>query len=89
MAFVNGYGAYQGWFMDGMSPFANIDGTQNADSAWLAACVYLGEEIVDEPETPEEPEVTPDTGDYPIAGLVVAMMAATAGAVVIGKKKEF
>lgn len=89
MAFVNGYGAYQGWFMDGMSPFANIDGTQNADSAWLAACVYLGEEIVDEPETPEEPEVTPDTGDYSIAGLVVAMMAATAGAIIIGKKKEF
>ena len=31
----------------------------------------------------------PSTGDYTVAALVVAMMAATAGAVVLTKKKEF
>ena len=34
-------------------------------------------------------EQLPETGDMSIAGLVVAMMAATAGVVVISKKKEF
>jgi hypothetical protein len=31
----------------------------------------------------------PNTGDLPVAGLVVAMMTATAGVVVLAKKKEF
>lgn len=39
-------------------------------------------------ETPSKPDVNPGTGDMAIAGLVVAMMAATAGVVVM-KKKEF
>lgn len=34
-------------------------------------------------------EPIPETGDFSIAGVVVCLMAATAGAVVIGKKKEF
>ena len=34
-------------------------------------------------------EENPELGDYGIAALVVAMMAATAGAVVLTKKKEF
>lgn len=34
-------------------------------------------------------ENIPETGDFSIAGVVVCLMAATAGAVVIGKKKEF
>ncbi len=37
----------------------------------------------------EPTEGIPGTGDMNIAALVVAMLAATAGAVVIGKKKEF
>ena len=34
-------------------------------------------------------EANPELGDYSVAALVVAMMAATAGAVVLAKKKEF
>lgn len=34
-------------------------------------------------------ETNPDAGDYSVAALVVAMMAATAGAVILTKKKEF
>ena len=89
MMYLQCYGAAQGWYDSNLTPYEAIRGEHNADSAWLVSCVYLGEEIVDEPETPEDPEVTPGTGDYSIAGLVVAMMAATAGAIVIGKKKEF
>ena len=90
VAFLKGFGSYQGWYMPNLSPFENIDGTENADSAWLASCVYLGEEIVDEnPGEDDSGEETPGTGDYSVAGLVVAMMAATAGAIVISKKKEF
>ena len=40
-----------------------------------------------EPGTPSEPNQP--TGDLSVAGLVVAMMAATAGVVVLAKKKEF
>ena len=40
-----------------------------------------------EPSTPSEPNQP--TGDLSVAGLVVAMMAATAGVVVLAKKKEF
>lgn len=88
MIFWKAYGTYQGWFNADMSSFEAIDGTQNADSAWLVSCVYLGDPIVD--ETPDEGgEENPGSGDYSVAGLVVAMMAATAGAVVISKKKEF
>lgn len=87
MIFMKGYGAYQGWFMPGLSSFEAINSEHNADSAWLVACVYLGDPIVD--EIPGEDDENPASGDFSIAGLVVAMMAATAGAVVIGKKKEF
>lgn len=42
--------------------------------------------VVD-PEIPEEP--TPGTGDMGLGAVVVALMAATAGAIVITKKKDF
>jgi len=42
----------------------------------------------EQPENPGEGEVNPGTGDMAIAGLALAMMAATAGVVVL-KKKEF
>jgi hypothetical protein len=80
MIFMKGYGAYQGWFLPGISVFDEINGEQDADAAWLVNCCYLEDAPAEE---------NPPAGDYSIAGLVVAMMAATAGAVVIGKKKEF
>ena len=50
------------------------------------------EEPVDPPVNPpvEDPEdPIPGTGDLGLGAVVVALMAATAGAVIIGKKKEF
>jgi len=45
MAFIQGYGKYQGWFMTGMSPFAEInEGTANADTAWMVLCRYVEKE---------------------------------------------
>lgn len=52
----------------------------------LMICNYADENKIIEFEFVEK---TPETGDYSIAGVVVCLMAATAGAVVIGKKKEF
>ena len=41
---------------------------------------------VEQPSEPNEPNV--GTGDFSVAGLAIAMMAATAGVVVLAKKKE-
>ena len=83
MIYLKAYGAYQGWYNPGTSPFEAIDGEFVADSAWLAACCYMATEEYD------APEYNPPAGDYSVAALVVAAMAATAGAVVLTKKKEF
>ena len=48
MKFIQGYGKYQGWFISGLSPFAEInEGTANADTAWMVLCRYVE---VQEPE---------------------------------------
>ena len=48
MKFIKGYGKYQGWFISGMSPFAEInEGNANADTAWMVLCRYVE---VQEPE---------------------------------------
>lgn len=52
----------------------------------LMVCNNADETMTIEFEFVEE---IPETGDFSIAGVVVCLMAATAGAVVIGKKKEF
>lgn len=83
--YIQAFGGYQGWYMPGLSSFEAIKaGDFNEDSAWLVACYYV--ETAEEENPGEE---NPSSGDYSVAGLVVAMMAATAGAVVISKKKEF
>ena len=52
--------------------------------------VALNVQEPSEPSTPSTPsEPNQPTGDLSVAGLVVAMMAATAGVVVLAKKKEF
>lgn len=87
LIFLKGYGSYQGWYNPNMTPFEAIQGEFNEDSAWLVSCCYFGDYV---PEVPDEdPENNPNLGDYSVAGLVVAMMAATVGAVVLTKKKEF
>lgn len=87
MLYIKAYGAYQGWYEPNTSPFEAIQGDHNADSAWLVSCYYFGDEYI--PDSDDSDVQNPSSGDQSIAGLVVAMMAATAGAVVLSKKKEF
>ena len=84
--YIKAFGGYQGWYMPSLSSFDAIKaGDFNEDSAWLVTCYYVEPAVTEDEGTGSNPE----TGDMSIAGLAVAMMAATAGAVVIGKKKEF
>lgn len=86
--FLKAFGGNQGWYNANQTPFEAIKSEHDPDSAWLVTCCYLGE-VYEAPEVPENPEENPGLGDYSIAGLVVAMMAAAAGAVVLTKKKEY
>ena len=87
MLYIKAYGANQGWYEPNTSPFEAIQGDHNADSAWLVSCYYFGDEYI--PDSDDSDVQNPSSGDQSIVGLVVAMMAATAGAVVLSKKKEF
>lgn len=91
MIFLKAFGTNQGWYNPNQTSFEAIKADHEADSAWLVTCCYLGEvyEEPEIPENPENPEENPGLGDYSIAALVVSMMAATAGAVILTKKKEF
>lgn len=64
----------------------------NSGSEGLFALQFVALNVQEpsEPSTPSTPsEPNQPTGDLSVAGLVVAMMAATAGVVVLAKKKEF
>ena len=65
---------------------------EGKEDLFKMALYSLVEEPVDPPVNPpvEDPEdPIPGTGDLGLGAVVVALMAATAGAVIIGKKKEF
>lgn len=84
--YIKAFGGYQGWYLPSLSSFDAIKaGDFNEDSAWLVTCYYVEPAVTEDEGSGSNPE----TGDMSIAGLAVAMMAATAAAVVIGKKKEF
>ena len=72
--------------------FATVEALSTVTVIFDAETKTVSVEIVPvetEPENPGEGgEVNPGTGDMAIAGLALAMMAATAGVVVL-KKKEF
>ena len=80
-------GNYIEWY-DSMNNWSSY-GKINSGSEGLFALqfVALNVQQPSEPSTPSEPNQP--TGDLSVAGLVVAMMAATAGVVVLAKKKEF
>jgi hypothetical protein len=66
---------------------SNVTVTFNAETGAISVDVVPVENEPENPGEGEQPE-NPGTGDMSVAGLVVAMMAATAGVVVL-KKKEF
>lgn len=70
---------------------SNVTVTFNAETGAISVDVVPVENEPENPgegEQPENPGNNPGTGDMSVAGLVIAMMAATAGIVVL-KKKEF
>lgn len=70
---------------------SNVTVTFNAETGAISVDVVPVENEPENPgegEQPENPGNNPGTGDMSVAGLVIAMMAATAGVVVL-KKKEF
>lgn len=81
---IQNIGTTQGWWLAG--GFVFDEAPADVSISWMSACSYV--EGTETPEEPVDPEI-PETGDNSIAGLIVAMMAATAGAVIISKKKEF
>lgn len=53
--YIKGYGAYQGWYMTTMTPFAEIKaGTANEDTAWMVLCSYDPSYTTTVTPTPEE-----------------------------------
>lgn len=87
-------GTSKGWYDAEIPGFYLFDATVNPETAYLGFCGYiegteLTDEPVDPPVNPDEPEdPIPGTGDMGLGAVVVALMAATAGAVVLTKKKE-
>jgi hypothetical protein len=70
--------------------FFYIEWDTGYSSYWDSIKVYYEVEAdvtPDEPSVPSEPNQP--TGDLPIAGLVIALTAATGAAIVLTKKKEF
>ena len=78
-------GSYIEWY-DSYSNWSTY-GTINDEALFALQFVGLNVQQPSEPSGPSEPNA--GTGDLSVAGLVVAMMAATAGVVVLAKKKEF
>lgn len=80
-------GNYIEWYND-MNNWSSY-GKINDGSEDLFALQFVGLNV-QQPSEPSEPsEPNQPTGDLSVAGLAVAMMAATAGVVVLAKKKEF
>ena len=79
--YIEWYDSYSNW---------STYGTINDEALFALQFVSLNVQEPNEPSEPSEPsEPNQPTGDLSVAGLVVAMMAATAGVVVLAKKKEF
>ncbi len=90
--FEEGYYSFICWLEaeDGYVFTEDTTATINGQEAWVDydegyLYVYMAYDEV----TEQEEEPIPGTGDMNMAALVVALLAATAGAIVIGKKKEF
>ncbi|MBQ7415642.1 MAG: hypothetical protein IJW14_01230 [Oscillospiraceae bacterium] len=76
--YIEWYDSYSNW---------STYGTINDEALFALQFVGLNVQQPSEPSGPSEPNA--GTGDLSVAGLVVVMMAATAGVVVLAKKKEF
>ncbi|MBO4937763.1 MAG: S-layer homology domain-containing protein [Oscillospiraceae bacterium] len=63
MLFVKGYGAYQGWFMPGLSPFASMTDAVDADTAWMVICYSVDGVVSGEGEEEENIPVALTLGD--------------------------